>query len=142
METREAADELLRYLAPIFRNAKPGVGDITRGEMAVLAFLCLERSPVNPTALSSASGLSTARIANTLNSLEKKCFIRRAHDAADRRKIIVLITDEGRLFARARYEEVVVELEKMLEAIGEEDTAHILRISKKMSGLVVEMMRE
>ena len=133
MDTRQPAEELIRYLATIFRSPKACVHDITRGEMAILAFLCLHKSAVNPTVLSKEAGLSTARIANTLNSLEKKNFIERSHDLTDRRKVVVNITDGGRAFAIARYEDVLVSIQKMLEIIGEEDTEHLLRISKKVS---------
>ncbi len=140
METRQSAEELVKYLAAIFRSPKANVHDITRGEIAVLFLLCLNESAINPTELSREAGLSTARIANTLNSLEKKKYIERSHDLKDRRKIVVNITDNGRAFAMARYEDVVESLQKMLEVIGEEDTVDLLRISKKLSDYLPGIM--
>ena len=59
---------------------------LSQGEMAMLGFLTYEKSETNPKELSERFNLSTARVANTLNSLERKEYITRVHDSFDRKK--------------------------------------------------------
>ena len=99
MDSTKAAQELFRYLIVLFRGPAEGIREVSKGEMAVLAFLSFQTTPVNPTVLSDTFNLSTARIANTLNGLEKKQFIERSHDTADQRKVTVSLTRKGSDFA-------------------------------------------
>ena len=119
MDNTKAAQELFRYLIALLRGPAEGIRDVSRGEMAVLAYLSFQKSPVNPTVLSEVFDLSTARIANTLNALEKKRYIERTHDTADRRKVTVSLTRQGSDFAKAKYDEIISGLRQLLDALGE-----------------------
>jgi len=132
MDSTKAAQELFRYLIVLFRGPAEGIREVSKGEMAVLAFLSFQTTPVNPTVLSDKFNLSTARIANTLNGLEKKQFIERSHDTADRRKVTVSLTRKGSDFAKAKYDENIDGLRQLLEALGEKDTEEFLRICARI----------
>ena len=68
----------------------------SQGEMRLLG--CLNAGADGRTAgeLSTLLDLSTARIAAMLNNLERKGAITRARDTADRRRVVVRLTEQGR----------------------------------------------
>ena len=68
----------------------------SQGEMRLLG--CLHAGADGRTAgeLSMLLELSTARIAAMLNNLERKGAITRARDEADRRRVVVRLTAQGR----------------------------------------------
>jgi len=119
-------------LIALLRGPAEGIRDVSRGAMAVLAYLSFQKSPVNPTVLSEVFDLSTARIANTLNALEKKRYIERTHDTADRRKVTVSLTRQGSDFSKAKYDEIISGLRQLLDALGEKDTEEFLRICARI----------
>ena len=79
---------------------------------------------------------TTARIANTLNTLEKKGFIIRIQDKNDRRKILVQITPEGIRYEEGRRREALKNLTCLLEAMGEHDAKEHLRLVKKIHNIM------
>ena len=88
----------------------------------MLGFLAYEKSETNPKELSERFNLSTARVANTLNSLERKEYIKRVHDSVDRRKVMVYITEKDALD----------EFSKLLSYLGENDSLCLLKILDKI----------
>lgn len=138
----EMARELFSYMRVFQKGPVRRAQELSQGEMAMLAYLTFEESEVTPTELSNHFNLSTARVANTLNSLEKKRYIERIHDSIDRRKVIVHITDTGRQFSKKKMEETVEDLSDMLNDLGEEDAADFLRIMRKISFLTCEKQKE
>ncbi|MGN8914606.1 MarR family winged helix-turn-helix transcriptional regulator [Anaerofustis butyriciformans] len=106
---------------------------VTLGEMAVLGFFIYEKDEATPTQLSERFKLSTARIANTLNSLEKKEYINRFHSSEDRRKVTVKITQKGKNIFEKMEEDALKEFNKLLEFLGDEDSSNLLRIIEKLN---------
>jgi DNA-binding MarR family transcriptional regulator len=88
---------------------------------------------VIPSEISNEMGISTARIAVTLGSLESKGLITRRIDASDRRRILVELTEEGRT-KHAEHEKMIMGvLMRMLENLGEADALEFLRILKRIA---------
>ena len=90
------AKQLFMLVGLMQREPIKKMQKISQGEMAMLGFLTYEKSETNPKELSERFNLSTARVANTLNSLERKEYIKRVHDSFDRRKVMVYITEKGK----------------------------------------------
>ena len=112
LNNEEMAKQLFMSVGLMQREPVKKMQKISQGEMAMLGFLTYEKSETNPKELSERFNLSTARVANTLNSLERKEYIKRVHDSSDRRKVMVYITEKGK--------EVFTETEK--EALNELQT--------------------
>ena len=128
------AEELMSTFAAMHKKGPTmDVQNNVRGEMPVLVYLLTENTDATPSDISIRFNLSTARVSNTLNSLEKKGFVERVHDSVDRRKVFVHITDDGKAKAEEMREEGMGHLTKMLEALGEEDAQNLIRIVKKIS---------
>ncbi len=84
----QRASRLVRLL---LRYAKT---DMTRGNAGVL--LAVADAPRRITELAELEGLTQPAITNQMAKLEERGWVRRVHDAADRRIVHVAITEEGR----------------------------------------------
>ncbi len=138
MEFEEMATELFRYASAFQRGPRRKMTEISQGEMAMLLQLIHTDAPTTPTALSNCFHLSTARVTNILNSLERKTYVERTRDRTDRRKVIVCVTEAGKDYAAERYQEAIDDLKVLLTALGEEDAREYLRLMKKISTLIQE----
>ena len=116
------AKQLFMLVGLMQREPIKKMQKVSQGEMAMLGFLTYEKSETNPKELSERFNLSTARVANTLNSLERKEYITRVHDSFDRRKVMVYITEK----------EALNEFSKLLSYLGENDSLCLLKIIDKI----------
>ena len=95
------------------------VQELSQGEMAILGYLILSDDEVTPTDLSRRLQLSSARIANALNSMENKKYVVRTHDSVDRRKVYVAITELGAEKANHAKNQAIAGLKELLQELGE-----------------------
>jgi DNA-binding MarR family transcriptional regulator len=86
-----------------------------------------------PSEISKEMGISTARIAAALGSLESKGLITRRIDERDRRRILVELTDAGRAQQNEHENMIMGMLERMLRNLGETDSLEFLRILKRIA---------
>ena len=82
--------------------------------------------------ISKMMGLSPGRVTNILNMLEKRGYIEREHDEADRRKVYVTLTKSGGKHLREKYEETIRYISSLFRELGEEDTREYLRITGRI----------
>ena len=75
-------------------------------------------------------GVSRARIAKIINSLEAKNLIE--IDKSDRRRTIVTLTEKGRKFESLKKDRMDFAIITMFELIGEEDSKNFVRIVEKI----------
>jgi len=126
-----------------FHQMKPTVEftNFRQGEILVLNYLFEnETAEELPSHISSCLNLSTARVAATLNSLEKKGYISRIMSPADRRKIIVALTDSGRAFISIKREKMKNVFRSMLTLLGESDAKEFIRLLSRLEVIVSEIM--
>ncbi|HEY0221360.1 MarR family winged helix-turn-helix transcriptional regulator [Lactovum miscens] len=130
MSSRENAEELIHIIKDMSKNKAVNImNSYSRGEMPVLGYLMhhLEEGVV-PSEIGHVCQISTARVANILNALEEKNLVTREIDKNDRRKILVRITETGKAKAMIAKDEIITNLEKVLEEIGENDSRELLRL--------------
>jgi DNA-binding MarR family transcriptional regulator len=120
------------------RKAKPQkhIDESLHGEAFVLHFIAEHGGDVLPGEISGEMGVSSARIAAALNSLESKGLITRQIDLSDRRKILVGITPEGKAQARQQKQAVVAHTVKMLAMLGEQDAKEHVRIMGRLAEIM------
>ena len=126
------AKQLFMLVGLMQREPIKKMQKISQGEMAMLGFLTYEKSETNPKELSKRFNLSTARVANTLNSLERKEYIKRVHDSSDRRKVMVYITEKGKEVFTETEKEALNEFSKLVSYLGENDSLCLLEIIDKI----------
>ncbi|MGI6230152.1 MAG: MarR family winged helix-turn-helix transcriptional regulator [Tractidigestivibacter sp.] len=137
-EIQEIATRLFYNFGVLSRGPMKKIEGATRGEMAMLGAIYSEKREVSPKELSAMLGISTARVANTLNSLEKKGFVIRELDPSDRRRITVTLTDEGKEFFVANHREAISGLCQLVRDLGVDDAREYVRISERMVALITQ----
>ena len=133
MDYTALAAELLNKMQ-MLRKAKSQkhIDESLHGEAFVLHYIANRDGDVLPGEISGEMGVSSARIAVTLNSLESKGLITRRIDLSDRRKILVSITPEGRAQAEQQQQAVLTGVSKMLALLGEQDAKDHVRIMSRL----------
>lgn len=114
------------------RNAHKQIHDSLHGENFVLYFISHNEGNVIPSDISNEMGITSARVAAALNSLEKKGMITRKIDAEDRRRIMIELTDLGREESLTHYRTILNMTKNLLEYLGEDDSKDLIRIMKKL----------
>lgn len=102
-----------------------------KGEIFILKYLYSKNTSVSPTELSEALGSSASRISAALGSLEKKGAIHREIDTANRRNILVTITDTGREQIYNSIKQMRGHLIQVLTEMGEEKANDFFRLNKE-----------
>ncbi|MFJ3640322.1 MarR family winged helix-turn-helix transcriptional regulator [Streptomyces sp. NPDC090108] len=90
------------------------VGDISLSGVSVLARLAAQ-GPDSPGSLAELERVRPQAMAATLAGLEQRGLVRRTPDAADGRRSIVSVTDEGRAMLEERRSESVARLAHALD---------------------------
>ena len=133
MESREMAQTLLREFAQLFREgATRHMRDVYGGELGVLGYIHYRGDGVTPSDISREFHISTARVANVLNALERKEYIERRSDQEDRRKVRIFIMERGRRRTEECIAAAVNEVQTLLERLGEEDAEDALRLMRRI----------
>ena len=126
MDYRGMAEEYLAIrVEQIKVPALQLMSKMEKGELFVLNYLRAHSRTAYPKDLSRAMAVSTARIAAILNQVAEKGWIVRRDDPEDNQRL---------------RDEVVDASAKLLEALGPEDASELLRIQKKIAGLVLLKM--
>lgn len=113
-----------------------------KGGAFVLHYLSEREGCALPGEISAAMDISTARIAVALNLLEKKGYITRQIDPADRRRVQVALTDLGKDWAAEERVIISRNLERMLLRLGKEDALAYVRITAKLAKFAQEIKTE
>ncbi len=132
MEKEELARKMFILQGMMQSDAMKKVLEVSQGEMAMLGVLSNATEEMTPTALSKLLGLSTARVANTLNSLERKHYVERTHDTVDRRRVTVRVTEAGRALHEKTESEILSDTEELVEYLGMEDAEEYYRIQYRI----------
>jgi len=132
-----------QFLQDGYANMRGGpqrrIDESMRGEGFVLFFLSTHGDGVQPSDISNAMNVSTARIAAALNALENKGLITRNIDKGDRRRILVAMTPEGKQLAQQRQQNMLEHTTRMFELLGEDDAVAFVRIMGKLRDIAPKM---
>jgi DNA-binding MarR family transcriptional regulator len=136
MDYEALAAEMLGKMQAL-RKSRPQkhISDSLHGEAFVLRFIAHRDGNVLPGEIGSEMGVSSARVAVALNSLESKGLITRQMDTSDRRKILVTITPEGKTLEEKHQRIVIEATAKLLALLGEHDAVEYVRIMGRLGEL-------
>lgn len=139
MDYYALAEELLNMRASMPQvKVERQMSKMARGEILALIYLSANNNRAYPKDLSKNMMVSTARVATLLNHLEKDNLITRIPDAEDSRKIIVELTDGGRVIVEQHRKKMLESVVKLLEKLGSEDAKEYVRLHKKVLQLFSE----
>ena len=137
------AERLVDQTELLFRNGpQKQIGKHAQGECFVLRCLARSPKPLLPSDLSAMMQSSTARIAVVLNTLEKKGYITRAIDPADRRRVLVSLTSVGAEYVRSIRQQLRQRMQRLLAELGEADAEEYLRITERILSITQHMAQE
>ena len=124
----------------LLRQGKPHrqLSQSMQGEHFVIQYIAHHGGSVQPGEISNSMGISSARIAAALNSLERKGLVTREIDVNDRRKILVDLTEAGEALAAAQTKRITERITHVLTSLGENDAEELVRLS----GRLLEIMKE
>ena len=132
MDQKQLAIRLLESIKSLSHMPFYKSADVfASGERFVLSYLYQHGSAM-PKQLSEAMMASTAYMAKLLGILEHKGLIVRDIDRSDRRKIIVVLTEQGTVFIKSEMEKALKIAMDILSDLGEEDAAEGVRILEKL----------
>ena len=134
---REALDGLFATVAASRSQMQTRLMRAGKGEPFVLRYL-QRHGTSTPSQLASALRASSGRISALLTVLERKGFVTREINPADRRGIIVSITTEGKEFGTARFNEAITSMRDLVDDLGEEDTKELVRILERIQDRIIE----
>ena len=133
MDTTEKAQEFLRQLSLYRANSLfEKMDESKRGIGFALLLLDSSEEQVFAGDLADAMGVSTARVAALLKTMENGGFITRSSSSKDARRTIVELTPEGQAKADAIKALLLHKTEMLFETVGEDDLREFLRISKRI----------
>ncbi|MER7837083.1 MarR family transcriptional regulator [Streptomyces sp. NPDC096040] len=114
------------------------VGDVSLSEVSVLARLAAD-GPDSPTSLAEMERVRPQAMATTLAQLEQRGLVRRTPDAADGRRSIVAVTEDGRAMLAERRSESVQGLAAVLDTFSAEER-EILGAAVPLLGRLAEQL--
>lgn len=103
-----------------------------KGENVLLARLCEIGGKSTPGALADFLDVTAARVTAIIHALEHKNLVERLSNGADKRTVIVQITEKGKTVVEGIKTEALHHSEVLMEKIGESDTHEFLRIMNKI----------
>lgn len=115
------------------RNMHKQFNESMHGEIFTLYYISQHEGNVIPSDISNEIGISTARVAATLNSLEKKGMVTRKIDPSDRRRILVEMTPTGKKEIEEHIKMIRDITINMLRYLGEDDAKEYVRIMKRLA---------
>ena len=89
--------------------------------------------------LAKASGVSTARIAAALRTLEQKGLLTRSPSETDARKTVVRLTDAGMQLAQTMRMRLYSDIADVVDYVGAEEIDTFLRIAEKINDAIAHM---
>lgn len=138
----ELARELMEEAGRMGQMFSPETRNSTRGEKAVIHALYAVDEALTPGTLARLTGVTSARVANILASLEEKGYVAREHSTEDRRRVKVTLTPEGREYGLACKEQHDREFSAFLAELGEKDARELVRIVRRTRTIMEDRRRE
>jgi DNA-binding MarR family transcriptional regulator len=107
---------------------------LNRGEVGVLSALRIAGPPhrLSPTRLGRGLMLSSAGVTSRLDRLERRALVRRVPDPADRRGVIVELTDEGQEVVDAAVAADTLAEKQVLGQLSEDEIEQLDRLLRKV----------
>ena len=143
MDCQSKAEEIIELLIQLTHMPEHDHAEqVARGEGALLAHLALHHDGATAGELRSALDVGSSRVANALKNLESKGLVIRSSSEEDGRVVEVHLTPAGRQYILSRYQLLCQQADRVVEAMGEADTAEFLRLSHKLMHTIQQLHQQ
>lgn len=102
-----------------------------RGMYVILKILQEKGGECGAGEMAKETGVSTARIATAINTLEKKGYVYRQSAIGDARKVVIHITKLGNEAMSERKKSIGIMIEPMLANLSDEESTQLFELLKK-----------
>lgn len=135
MEDNTLEDKFFSCIEKIYHI--PFLDIFYQGETKVLTFIARckihdDRGYILPSDISKSLNMTSPRISNILNNLEKKGYIKRDFSIIDRRKVYIYLTKDGKDYVKKISNDTKSIFNSMLEKLGEHDVKEFIRIINRL----------
>lgn len=127
----EAARKLIVYSGGLAKGSLGTARAASVGEGPVLQYLVDNKEPMNPSVLADTLGYTRPRMTRILDSLVAKGHVERSNDPEDRRKVIVVATEEGKRHVESSSGNGVAAVANQLSSLGEQNVIELLNVLEK-----------
>ena len=134
MNYEEAARKLIVYSGGLAKGSLGTARAASVGEGPVLQYLVDNREPMNPSVLADTLGYTRPRMTRILDALVAKGHVERSNDPDDRRKVIVMATEEGKCHVESSSGNGVAAVASQLSALGDQNVIELLNVLEKAYG--------
>lgn len=136
MDAQAQAEELIQLVTQSMHGlVQEHAEQVTRGEGTLLSYLAMKHDGATAGELREAMEVGSGRVSNALKNLEGKGLVMRVSSARDGRVVQVYLTERGRAVITARYQRLLRQVSELLEGVGENDCAELLRLTRKVIDL-------
>lgn len=142
--SRELENQLVQAMFQLKKSMNKGLGrDVDTVNITMSEYILMRevagntREKYNCNALTEVKeylSVSKAAVSQMLSSLEKRGYLTREVDESNRRNIIVVLTEEGRVVFEKKNEEFYQRFGRVIGRVGKENVAHFVEMINKMSG--------
>lgn len=133
----ELIDRLTFALKQIYYSKMPlPLEKFMYGEMKVLSYIYHNGNGAAPGEIAEALDMTPARITSILRGLENKKYIYREINKADRRRILVYITEEGSQNIISGTEELQTRLTEIISQMGISKTENLISALLDLSAVM------
>jgi DNA-binding MarR family transcriptional regulator len=139
MDYKEIANEFVLDMLQNSNNNKADTDLFSSGELRMLGSLLMFKDGMTAGELSQKMNLTTARVAQILNALEKKEQLYRKAESSDKRLVNAYLTEQGKEYAQSRYDTFVSFVSRLFEQLGEADTREYLRLTNRVKSISQEI---
>lgn len=129
-------DLIVKLFDNIFNNNyfKEMGYNYSKGEMGTLFYL-MNNNGCNQTSISSYLGFSMPRTTKILNELESKGLIIKAFSSVDRRKSIIILTENGKNLVLEKKNSIMNFLDKVFDYMSFDEINDYIRLSNKFGAV-------
>ena len=141
--SRELENQLVQAMFRLKKSMNKGLGrDVDTVNITMSEYILMRevagntREKYNCNALTEVKeylSVSKAAVSQMLSSLEKRGYLTREVDESNRRNIIVVLTEEGRVVFEKKNEEFYQRFGRVIGRVGKENVAHFVEMINKMS---------
>ncbi len=103
---------------------------------------CTSAGEVNVSDIQGTGQMTMPAVSQMLNNLERKGLIVRGISSADRRKITVSLTEDGKEYLRTAKKHADMILSEAVATFGEERTRQLIELSTQFSGVLEAAQRK
>lgn len=129
---KNAKDFYLLFCSSNFRNITETIQEGFSGMYYVLKILSDSNFELSAGDISNEFGVSTARTAVILNTLERKGYITKSKSNQDGRKTIVLLTEAGNNALQIRKNKILSVLNTYINKLSEQETDKLYFLLEKI----------